>query len=97
MISGLFKFIFYILLYLAVFVGLVWILLGMSPIETYDMALQNLTGVRSRTDALPAQMEAAADDLTGAVTDDVRNTESDLKSAVDPDMLAQDIRNDIAD
>ena len=96
MIAGFFRFIFHILIYVVVFVGLVWLILGIPPMETYSRAVQNIGGLIGRATGISQEVMQTAGDMKN-VADSHLQQAADRINGIDPyEKIARQFDADVA-
>ena len=82
MISGLIKIIFYLIIFTVFFLGLVWVLLGLSPTESWDRFWHQVDNLSGRVQTLPDQMGDTAQDLVQSAETQVQESAENLNADI---------------
>ena len=82
MISGLIKIIFYLIVFAVFFLGLVWVLLGMTPTESWERFHNQADNLTGRVQTLPDQMDDTAQDLVQSAESQVSESAENLNAAI---------------
>lgn len=83
MISRFFQQLFHLFLYVLVFVGLAWFLLGISPQETWIRSKTNVLALMGKTQRFSANMRQTAGDMKEAADAQLQSASDRLKG-IDP-------------
>ena len=82
MISFLIKVIFYLVVFMALFLGLNWVLLGMAPMESWERFQSQIGNLSGRTEVLPEQMEDMTQDMIQSAGQQVQETAENLNETI---------------
>ena len=82
MISALIKIIFYLIALAIVFLGLNWILLGMTPMECIDRFQNQIGNLTGRTESLPEQMEDTTQDMIQTADRQIQETAENINESI---------------
>ena len=79
----LFKYIFHLCFYVVIFLGLVWLLMGISPVETYERSCAHLKVVFGRAGNFAGNMGKTMGEM-GQAADNQLQSASDRLHGKDP-------------
>lgn len=82
MISFLIKVFFYLVVFMALFLGLNWVLLGMAPMESWERFQSQIGNLSGRTEVLPEQMEDMTQDMIQSAGQQVQETAENLNETI---------------